>query len=111
MTAGTEDATFYYPLPWATDPADNLSVTAEAMPTILGECGLVAATFEDASNMILNSPPPVSTTPASAMSAAAPQAQLGLSVFVDNLAEKAGNARRSLLEGQTRFVRGVFRVK
>jgi hypothetical protein len=32
-------------------------------------------------------------------------------VYVDNLAQKAGNARRSLQEGQIRLVRGVFRVK
>ena len=36
--------------------------------------------------------------------------QLGLAVFVDNLALKAANARRSLEEGQVRLVRGVFRV-
>jgi hypothetical protein len=36
--------------------------------------------------------------------------QLGLAVFVDNLAQKAGNARRSLQEGQIRLVRGVFRT-
>jgi len=41
---------------------------------------------------------------------AAPE-KLGLAVYVDNLAEKAGNARRSLEEGQVRLVRGVFRVK
>jgi sarcosine/dimethylglycine N-methyltransferase len=109
MAAGREDATFYYPLPWATDPADNLLITIEAMHSVLGDCGLTAETFEDASDMILNSPPP--TPSASATTAAIPQAQLGLSVFVDNLSEKAGNARRSLQEGQTRFVRGVFRVK
>jgi SAM-dependent methyltransferase len=106
MTAGKEYATFYYPLPWATDPADNLLITTEAMHAMLGDCGFIAETFEDASDMILNSPPPVSSAPV-----ATPQAQLGLSVFVDNLSEKAGNARRSLQEGQTRFVRGVFRVK
>jgi hypothetical protein len=32
-------------------------------------------------------------------------------VYVDNLAQKAGNARRSLQESQIRLVRGVFRVK
>lgn len=106
MAAGKEDATFYYPLPWATDPADNLLITAEAMLTMLGDCGFIAASFEDASDMILNSPPPVSATPVVTQ-----QAQLGLSVFVDNLAQKATNARRSLQEGQTRFVRGMFRVK
>jgi sarcosine/dimethylglycine N-methyltransferase len=110
MTAGKEDATFYYPLPWATDPADNLLITAEAMHAVLGDCGLIAESFEDASDMILNSPPP-SAPSVRATPAAPPQAQLGLSVFVDNLAQKATNARRSLQEGQTRFVRGIFRVK
>jgi hypothetical protein len=32
-----------------------------------------------------------------------------LSVFVDNLGQKATNARLSLEQGQVRFVRGVFR--
>jgi hypothetical protein len=36
---------------------------------------------------------------------------LGLAVFVDNLAQKAANARRSLEERQIRLIRGVFRVK
>jgi SAM-dependent methyltransferase len=108
MAAGKEDATFYYPLPWATDPADNLLITIEAMHAVLGDCGLTAEIFEDASDMILNSPPPVKSA---SSASATPQAQLGLSVFVDNLSEKAKNARRSLQEGQTRFVRGVFRVK
>jgi len=111
MTAGKEDATFYYPLPWATDPADNNLITIEAMRTVLSDCGLLSEIFEDASDMILNSPHPVSSTPGSATPPVTPQAQLGLSVFVDNLSEKATNARRSLQEGQTRFVRGVFRVR
>jgi len=36
------------------------------------------------------------------------QVQLSLSVYVENLAQKAENATRSLKEGQIRFVRGVF---
>jgi SAM-dependent methyltransferase len=104
MSAG-EEATTYFPLPWATEPADNFLISSEEMHALLGECGLVAEVFEDASDMILNSPPPVSATPA-----VTPQAQLGLSVFIDNLSEKAGNARRSLQEGRIRFVRGVFRA-
>ena len=36
---------------------------------------------------------------------------LALAVFVDNLAQKAANARRSLEEGQIRLVRGIFRVE
>jgi hypothetical protein len=35
---------------------------------------------------------------------------LTLGVYVDNLAQKAGNARRSLQEGQVRLVRGLFRA-
>ncbi len=104
MTAG-ETATSYFPLPWATDPADNFLISAEKMQALLGESGFIADVFEDISNSILNGPP-VGRTP----DVTAP-VQLGLSVFVDNLAEKAGNARRSLEEGQIRFVRGVFRVK
>jgi SAM-dependent methyltransferase len=105
MGAGEEE-TIYFPLPWATDPADNFLISPDEMHALLGESGLVAECFEDASDMILNSPPPASAAPA-----ASAQAQLGLSVFVDNLAEKAGNARRSLQEGRVRFVRGVFRLE
>jgi sarcosine/dimethylglycine N-methyltransferase len=112
MTAGSEAATFHYPLPWATDPADNNLITAAAMHTVLGDCGLIVETFEDASDMILNSPPPVSVTPLmKGASAPVPHPQLGLSVFVDNLAQKATNARRSLQEGQARFIRGIFRAQ
>jgi sarcosine/dimethylglycine N-methyltransferase len=109
MSAG-EAATIYFPLPWATDPADSFLISAEEMHALLGECGFVAEIFEDASDMILNGAPPT-VTPVSVTPAAAAQAQLGLSVFVDNLAEKAGNARRSLQEGRIRFIRGVFRVE
>ncbi len=110
MSAG-EEPTIYFPLPWATDAADNFLVSAEEMHALLGESGFVAETFEDASDMILNSPSPVSAAPVSTAPIAAPQSQLGLSVFVDNLSEKAGNARRSLQEGRIRFIRGVFRAK
>ncbi len=101
MAAGTT-ATSYFPLPWASDPSDNFLVTAEEMNSLLAECGLVAELFEDTSEAHL-SRSIANATPAS-------QGQLGLAVFVDNLAEKAANARRSLEEGQVRLVRGVFRV-
>lgn len=101
MTAG-KVATSYFPLPWATEPADNFLVPAEEMQSLLGECGLIAELFEDTSDAHL------SRTTANATPAAA--GQLGLAVFVDNLAQKAANARRSLEEGQVRLVRGVFRV-
>jgi len=101
MAAGNV-ATSYFPLPWAADPADNFLVAAEEMRSVLGECGFIAELFEDTSDTHL------SRTVANA-SPAAP-GQLGLAVFVDNLAEKAANARRSLEEGQVRLIRGVFRV-
>jgi hypothetical protein len=94
--------TSYFPLPWATDPADNHLVSAEEMCTVLSECGLIAEVFEDASDAHL------SGTIANATPAR--PGQLSLAVFVDSLAQKAENARRSLEEGQVRLVRGVFRV-
>ena len=102
MAAGEAD-TAYFSLPWATDPADSLLVCADEMRSILGESGFVAELFEDTSDAHL------SRTTANATPTA--PGQLGLAVFVDNLAQKAGNARRSLQEGQIRLVRGVFRVK
>jgi sarcosine/dimethylglycine N-methyltransferase len=101
MAAG-EVATCYFPLPWATDPADNFLASGEEMRSLLGECGFIDELFEDTSDTHL------SRTIANA--APAVSGQLGLAVFVDNLAQKAGNARRSLEEGQVRLVRGVFRA-
>jgi len=103
MTAGDAE-TIYFPLPWASDPADNFLISVEVMHSMLDKSGFTAEILEDVSDMILNGPP-VNVTPT-----ATAQTQLGLSVFVDNLALKAGNARRSLEEGRVRFVRGVFRV-
>ena len=96
-------ATSHFPLPWATDPADNFLVTVEEMRSILGESGFITELLEDTSDVHLHS------TAANATPAA--PGQLGLAVFVDNLAEKAANARRSLEEGQVRLVRGVCRVQ
>ena len=103
--AAGEAATSYFPLPWATDPADNCLISAEEIRSILDESGFIAEFFEDASDTQL------SGTPVSGTPQVAAQAQLSLSVYVDNLAQKAENAQRSLHEGQIRFVRGVFRVK
>ena len=100
--ASGEAATSYFPLPWATEPSDSFLVSAEEMGSVLGECGFVAELFEDTSDTHL------SRTIANATPSA--QGQLGLSVFVDNLAQKAKNARRSLEENQVRLVRGIFRV-
>lgn len=107
MTAG-ETATTYFPLPWATDPADNFLISADEMRSVLGASGFSAEYFEDVSDSQLN--PPASGTPAIGDAEIAAQAQLSLSVYVDNLAQKGENAQRSLHEGQVRFVRGVFRT-
>jgi len=101
MAAGSV-ATSYFPLPWATEPSDNFLVSAEEMRSVLVACGFTAELFEDTSDLHL------SRTVANATPAV--QGQLGLAVFVDNLGQKAANARRSLEEGQVRLVRGVFRA-
>jgi len=101
MAAG-KTATTYFPLPWASDPADSFLASADEMRALLGECGFAAELFEDTSDAHLNA------TAANATPAA--PGKLGLAVFVDKLAQKAANSRRSLEEGQIRFVRGVFRA-
>ena len=98
MAAG-EAAPSYFPLPWASDPADSFLISRDEICSILGEQGFIVELFEDTSDAHLNMAPV--TTPPS---------PLTLAVYVDNLAEKAGNARRSLEEGQIRLVRGVFRA-
>lgn len=103
MTAG-DSAASYFPLPWATDPVDNLLISAEEMQSLLNGTGFIADYFEDVSDTQLNPP---SGSPAQSN----PQVQLSLSAYVDNLGQKAENATRSLREGEIRFVRGVFRVK
>ena len=98
MAAG-KTATSYFPLPWASDPGDSFLVPADEMRALLGESGFIAEAFEDTSDAHLGR-----TT-----ADVAPNA-LTLGVYVDNLAQKAGNARRSLQEGQVRLVRGVYRA-
>jgi sarcosine/dimethylglycine N-methyltransferase len=86
-----------FPLPWATDPGESFLASADEMRSVLGDAGFVAESFEDFSDAQLSRAPEV----------AAP-GQLTLAVFVDNLAQKAKNARRSLEQGQIRLVRGVY---
>jgi sarcosine/dimethylglycine N-methyltransferase len=97
--AAGDSATRYFPLPWATEPAQSFLATVEAMQAMLGEAGFVAEVFEDTSQAHL-----------SASAAAGAPGPLSLGVFVENIAQKAANARRSLEEGQVRLVRGVFRA-
>lgn len=108
MAAGNTP-TSYFPLPWATDPADSCLISGDAMCALLGECGFTTDVFEDTSEAHLRRTAAAASAPPAATQAA--QAQLSLSVFVDNLGQKAGNAKRSLEEGQVRLVRGVFRAK
>jgi sarcosine/dimethylglycine N-methyltransferase len=99
MAAGTA-ATTCYPLPWASEPGDNFLVTMAAMRALLDASGFVTELFEDTSDAHLNAAASNATPAASG--------QLGLAVYVEDLGLKAGNARRSLAEGQVRLVRGVF---
>ncbi len=104
MAAGDKPTT-YFPLPWATDPADSCLVRVEAMRAQLEASGFVAELFEDTSDAHLKK-----TSVAAAATPSSTPSQLNLSVFVDNLGQKAGNARSSLEEGQVRLVRGIFRA-
>jgi SAM-dependent methyltransferase len=101
MAAGTGPLSLF-PLPWASDPADSFLVSADELQALLAGAGFVPELFEDTSEVHL------SRTAAAAAAASSP---LSLAVFVDNLGQKAGNARRSLEEGRIRLVRGIFRVK
>jgi hypothetical protein len=74
------------------------------MSELLEGAGFVAEYFEDISDAHL------SGTSVSGTPEVKAQAQLSLSVYVDDLAQKAENATRSLHEGHVRFVRGVFRA-
>ncbi len=100
MAAGATP-TSRFPLPWATDPAENFLVSMDELRALLAEAGFVPEIFEDTSDAHLS------------RTAAAPSATpgpLSLAVFVDNLAQKAGNMQRSLEEGSIRLVRGIFRA-
>jgi len=101
MAAG-QAPTAYFPLPWASDQGDSFLVSGDAMCALLDATGFGIELFEDTSAVHLAGN--VAATPA-------PPGKLGLAVFVDNLGQKAENARRSLEEGQVRLVRGVFRKK
>ena len=97
MAAG-DTTTTYFPLPWASNPDDSFLATSDIMLAELNACSLTLELFEDTSEAHLNM-----TSTATAAST------LSLGAYVDNLAQKAGNAKKSLLEGQIRLVRGVFR--
>ncbi|HEX9038164.1 MAG TPA: class I SAM-dependent methyltransferase [Ktedonobacterales bacterium] len=90
----------YFPLPWATDLGDNFLVPAALLRRDLEASGFVAEVFEDTSEAELSRP--------SAGAAAGP---LTLAVWVDQIGERSGNARRSLVEGRVRLVRGIFRAE
>lgn len=100
VMAGQTDTT-YYPLPWATNASQNFLITVDELSALLNACGLVEEKFIDISDA-----QPTQNTASSTPAAAG---QLGLGVFVENLGEKAGNARRSLDEGQIRYVRAIYR--
>jgi ubiquinone/menaquinone biosynthesis C-methylase UbiE len=100
--AAGRGATAYYPLPWAGSEVDNHLLTGDEMQDILGGFGFTVERFEDVSESQFSAGKTNSTP--------APEGQLGLGVYVDNLAEKAANVTRCVDEGLVRYVRGVFRL-
>ncbi len=60
----------------------------QAIDSVLGESGFIAELFEDTSDAHYLSSTTANASPAT-------PGLLGLAVFVDNLAQKARNARRS----------------
>lgn len=103
MVAG-ETPTTYFPLPWDTTPSEQFLVSLEETRELLIQVGFTADYFEDVSNVPL--PEPAHGTPDGVA-----QVPLSLSVYVDNLAQKAENATRSVRDRQVRLVRGVFRAR
>lgn len=102
IASGT-GATTYFPLPWAGSSDDHFLLSAEEIRASLYRSGFLIERFDDFSDLHQ------SRTTADAGPLL--PGQLGLAVFVDNLAVKSMNARRSLEEGQIRLVRGVFQKK
>jgi SAM-dependent methyltransferase len=100
MAAG-ESATAYFPLPWATEPADSCLISPDEMCSTLVDVGFISQHFEDTSAAHLSRAGGGDSAPS----------PLSLGVYVDNLAQKAENAWRSLEEEQIRLVRGVFRAQ
>jgi len=103
MVAGKMPTTLF-PLPWASTPDEQFLASFEATNELLTQVGFIAEYFEDVSTAPL--PEPASGTPEGVV-----QAPLSLSVYVDNLAQKAENAMHSIREHQIRLVRGVFRAQ
>jgi hypothetical protein len=87
-------------LPWAATAAANFLAGDGEMQALLVGSGFDVSSFQDVSDTPLPDPRPGSPE-------ATVQAPLSLSVYVDNLAEKADNATRSVRERQIRLVRAV----
>lgn len=100
MTAGNTDP-LLFPLPWAADSSDNFLMSADEISAALANYGFVAEYFSDVSDSQFN-------TATGNTTISIPQLNLSLSTYVENLALKAENAQRNLLEGRIRFYRGVF---
>ncbi|CAH1189962.1 Class I SAM-dependent methyltransferase [Candidatus Nitrotoga sp. BS] len=75
MLAGETPAT-YFPLPWATDTADNSLISASEMHAVLARSGFSALYFEDVSAAPL-------PAPANGMDECTAQVPLSLSAYVD----------------------------
>ncbi len=101
------------PLPWASLPGDSVLASADELRALLEAHGLGTEIFEDVSDEQAGRPDAAAAVaePSVRPDADAAAAELSLAVFVDDLARKAGNARRSLQDGRIRLVRGICRLR
>lgn len=88
----------YFPLPWADEPSESFLVGVDVFGELLGAAGFAPEAFEDSSDAELGRPP-----------GGTGQGPLTVGVYIQDMATKQANARRSLEHGRVRFVRGVFR--
>lgn len=86
-----------FPVPWAGTAAESHLVGQQELGALLEEADLTPELFEDSSEAELSRP------------VIAAQGPLTLAVYVDDISTKSRNSRRSLEEGRTRLVKGVFR--
>ena len=103
MVAGHFPTT-YFPLPWASSADEQFLISFEQTRELLIQIGYKEEYYEDVSFSPL--PNMVESTFKDRI-----RFTFSLSVYVDNLSQKANNAIQSLEEEQIRLVRGIFRSK
>lgn len=86
----------YFPVPWADEPSGSFLVSGNELHHLIGAAGFADEVFEDFSEAELGRPP-----------AGERQGPLTLAAWVDNMATKSRNTRRSLEDGRIRMIKGA----